>query len=167
MTATERTFTALMRWHGPDPTIEIETRHLGFRAPETAALFANGFPPNAPLGLLLTPDKTVQLLLKDDDYVDWHGADVTVWVLSAGRATGDELIAWTEGQPKPFAEFTFPPPAFGRYHRTGFAVLDQDGLRVELAVDLICEDRIRVIIHQAATDEDVPAFFFMGALPKA
>jgi hypothetical protein len=73
------TFSALVRWRGPDPAVEIETRHPGFHTPEDAALFANGIAPCSPLALRLSPDATIQLVLIDgsivafplDVRVDW------------------------------------------------------------------------------------------------
>lgn len=42
------TYTAIIRWRGPDPTLELVTRHPGFTSPEEAALYANGIPPPTP-----------------------------------------------------------------------------------------------------------------------
>jgi len=49
-------YTAVLRWKGPDPALELETRHAGFAIPEEAALFANSFTDNSPERLHLTPE---------------------------------------------------------------------------------------------------------------
>lgn len=33
-------YTAVLRWKGPDPALELETRHTGFAIPEDAAVTA-------------------------------------------------------------------------------------------------------------------------------
>ena len=164
-------YTALIRWQGPDATIQIETRHPGFRTPEDAAVFANGLSPNAPQGLRLWPPNTLQLFLNDYDYVHWHSADVILWFRTPGcgcATSHDPLSAPMNFEPQPFEGFAFPASAFGDYRRIQFAVHDQNACRVDLALDWTYQNRGRVIVYQtAASDESAPAFFFIGPLPKA
>ena len=46
-------YTPVLRWKGPDPSLELEARHAGFAIPEEAAFFANSFAENSPERLKL------------------------------------------------------------------------------------------------------------------
>jgi hypothetical protein len=162
----ERTFTALMRWRGPDPTIEIETSHPGFATPENAALFANGFSPNTPVELRLWSDSTLDFLLASGDYVRWHGGDVKVWALAP--AAGEPIAAIdSEFEAKPFADFRFPATAFGDYRQTQYAVLDQKGNPIDLVVDWDEKSRLRITVPMNGSDEELRALFSLGVKPEA
>ena len=160
------TFTAVVRWRGPDPTIEIETRHPGFGTPEDAALFANAFSPNAPLGLRLAAKSSLQLLRSDDHYLDWPGGEATVWVLPAAASTGNEVVVASDDdlEAQPFADFPFPASAFGDYEQAQYAVLDQNGSPIDVVVDWDERDRLRVTVRWDATATDVEAF--LGSIPQ-
>ena len=68
----ETSYTALIRWQGPDPAVEIETRHPGFATPEEAALFANALSPDAPIGLHASQDASLNLLVSDGQHERLH-----------------------------------------------------------------------------------------------
>lgn len=166
--APNSSFAAVMRWQGPDPAVEIETRHPGFPTPETAALFANGFSPNTPMGLRLGRGHTIELLLQDDRYVRWQSADVTVWLLKGGSSDDDLIIADdADFEPKRFADFVPPPTALGDYMQAQYAVLDHHGEPVDLVVDWDGKERVRITVHQAASEEELRAIFQLGAFPGA
>ena len=154
------TFTAVVRWRGPDPTIEIETRHPGFSTPEDAALFANAFAPDAPLGIRLPRNNWLLLLMPDGNYVRSLGTDITVWAFPSGASNGDDLAVANDNdfEPHPFANFGFPSSAFGDYDQAQYAVLDQEGAPVDVVVDFDEHDHLRVTVERDATPEDVRAF---------
>src|SRR5512142_118468 len=91
-TKTPTGFTAIIRWRGPDPTLEIETRHKGFPSPEEAALFANALAPAAPLGLRLGSAPAPELLMPNGLYVEYSTADTTVWTIPGLSPSEFELV---------------------------------------------------------------------------
>jgi hypothetical protein len=168
--ASAATFTAVVRWRGPDPTIELETRHPGFRTPEDAALFANAFSPNAPLGLRLASKTELHLLMVDGHYARWLGGDVTVWVLPLDESStaGDLVVANdNDFEAKSFLEYRLPPSAFGDYEQAQYGVLDHEGAPVDIILDWDDQDRLRITVHQDATDEELRTLFFIGTHPQA
>ncbi len=161
-------FTAVLRWQGPDPSIEIETRHPGFDTPEDAALFANGLLPNAPIELHLVSRGLLELLKPDGHCVEWPAQGATVWALPADATKGDELVLASDDDFKPhqFADFAFPPSAFGEYMQGQFAVLDRDGSPVDVVVELREHGHFRITVRwDTAAAEDVLAF--IGSVPDA
>jgi hypothetical protein len=163
------TFTAVVRWRGPDPTIELETRHPGFRTPEDAALFANAFSPNAPLGLRLASKTDLQLLMVDGHYFRWIGGEVTVWALTVFESDSDGFIIANDNdfEAKSFLEYPFPATAFGDYEQAQYGVLDHEGELVDLVLDWDDQDRLRITVHQDATDEEVKTLFYISTHPDA
>lgn len=151
-------FTAVVRWRGPDPSIEIETRHPGFDTPEDAALFANAFGPNAPLALRLASVASVQLLKLDGRYVDWPAGRVTVWVLPSVAAAEDELVVTSDEdfEPHQLTDFSIPSSAVGDYEQAQYGVLDGNGSPVDVVVDWDETDHLRVTVRwDTAEAEDV------------
>jgi len=147
-------FTALVRWRGPDPSIEIETRHSGFDTPEDAALFANAFSPDAPLSLRLAARSSLQLLKADGHYVEWPTEGVTVWVLPPVAAAVDDLVVASDEdfEPYRFADLSIPTSALGDYEQGQYAVLDGNGSPVDVVVDWDETDHLRVTVRWDATD---------------
>lgn len=163
------TFTAVVRWRGPEPTIEIETRHPGFSSPEDAALFANAFSPNAPLALRLASKTSLQMLMLDGHYVDWPVGGVTVWVLRDAASPEAELAIADDDhfQPRPFTGFEFLPSALGDYEQAQYAVLDQKGSPVDVVVDWDERDHLRVTVRWDAAEEDgEDVQSFVGSIPQ-
>jgi hypothetical protein len=167
--ASSATFTAVIRWRGPDPTIELETRHPGFRTPEDAALFANAFFPNAPLGLRLTSKTDLHLLMVDGHYVRWLVGDVTIWVLTVFESDSDGFVVANDNdfEAKSFLEYPLPPSAFGDYEQAQYGVLDNEGALIDIILDWDDQDRLRITVHQDATDEELKTLFFIGTHPQA
>ena len=164
-----RWFTALIRWRGPDPTLEIETRHGGFASPEEAALFANALAPAAPLGLRITSSDAAELLMPDGYYVPHPIAETTVWTIPGLSASEFELVVTDDAdfESFPFAGFPFDASAQGDYEQAQYAVVAPDGARVNVSVEWDDFDRLRVTVEESLTDEDAAPAFAIGGLPKA
>jgi hypothetical protein len=150
----ETSYTALIRWQGPDPAVEIETRHPGFTEPEEAALFANSFSPDAPLSLRVGADASLSLLLSDGRYVKFAG-DVTLWTLGLSDSrpaspddTGPELLlAHDEDfQAHPLDHIRDTPSAHGDYEQAQYAVLTDDGYPLDVIVDWDESDHLRMTV---------------------
>jgi hypothetical protein len=162
-------FTAVIRWRGPDPTLEIETRHGGFASPEEAALFANALAPAAPLGLRITPSDAAELLMPDGNYVPHSNAEATVWTIPGLSASEFELVVTDDDdfEPFAFAGYPFDDSARGDYEQAQYAVLAPDGSRVNVSVEWDDFDRLRVTVEESLADEDATPMFALGGLPKA
>ncbi len=162
-------FTAVIRWRGPDPTLEIETRHGGFASPEEAALFANALAPAAPLGLRIGASDTAELLMPDGNYVRHPTAETTVWTIPGLSASEFEVAVTDDAdfEPFPVAGFPFDASARGDYEQAQYAVLAPDGSRVNVSVEWDDFDRLRVTVEESLTDEDATPMFAIGGLPKA
>jgi len=85
-------YTAVLRWKGPDPDLELETRHAGFAIPEEAALFANSFAENSPERLKLGRTG-IRLFLVDGTSISLTFELVTAWIADIPQDEGDILIA--------------------------------------------------------------------------
>jgi hypothetical protein len=164
-----RWFTALIRWRGPDPTLEIETRHGGFASPEEAALFANALAPGAPLGLRLGLPDAPELLMPDGYYVPYPPSDTTVWTIPGLSASEFELVLTDDSdfEPFPWAGFPFDSSARGDYEQAQYAVLAPDGSRVNVSVEWDDFDHLRVTVEELAPPADTLPTFALGALPRA
>lgn len=162
-------FTAIIRWRGPDPTVEIETRHRGFASPEEAALFANALDQGAPLGLRLGSLPEPELLMQDGYYVPYPAADTTVWTIPGLSAGEFELVVTDDSdfEPYPFAGFPFDASARGHYEQAQYAVLAPDGSRVNVSVDWDDFDHLRVTVEESVLPADATPTFALGGLPKA
>ncbi len=161
-------FSALIRWRGPDPTVEIETRHHGFDSPEEAALFANAFAPGAPLALRLRAGEDVELLMPEGHYLPHPASDTTVWTIPGLSAAEFEITVTDDGdfEPFPFAGFPFEGSAHGQYEQAQYAVLAQDGSRVNVTLDWDDFDHLRVTVEESVPTDPTPTFA-LGSLPKA
>jgi hypothetical protein len=162
-------FTAIIRWRGPDPTIELETRHDGFPSPEEAALFANVIPPETPLALRLAAGPTVELLQPDGRYVSFPATDASVCRLPPGAFRTDELVVANDNdfEPHALSEFLFPPSALGDYDQAQYAVLDQAGRPLDVVVEWDEAEHLKVTVVDASVWDDSDTTIFLGALPEA
>jgi hypothetical protein len=144
------TFTAVVRWRGPDPTVEIETNHPGFATPEDAALFANAFSPDAPLGLRLGANASVMLVMTDGRYLPWYAADTTVWTIPPDEISSEDTTLVDDGdfQPQPFSTCSFPPSAVGEYQQAQYGVFDDQGAPVNLSMDWDETDHLRITVEE-------------------
>lgn len=162
-------YTAVIRWRGPDPAIELETRHEGFLVPEEAALFANAIAPTSPLALRLSPDADPALLLCDGQDVPFYATGITVWTLVPSDTEEGELRVATDSdfEAHRLLGFRLPAAAYGEYEQAQYAVLDASGTRVDVVVDWDDADHLRVTVEEeTAADESQPGLL-LGALPEA
>jgi hypothetical protein len=133
------TFTAAIRWRGPDPLVDLETRHPGFRNPEEASRFADGSTGNSPQRLRLRAHG-VLLVLGTGDWVDYPYDLFTVWVRRQSDAGTYE--------PHPFSQLTGYPSALGDYRRAGYAVLGPGGSCISLVIDFDNADRLTIKVEK-------------------
>jgi hypothetical protein len=84
-------YTAVLRWKGPDPALELETRHAGFAIPEDAALFANAFSDNSPERLKLGRTG-LRLFLVDGTSTSLTFELVTAWIAEIHEEESDESV---------------------------------------------------------------------------
>jgi hypothetical protein len=125
---TRPTFTAAIRWRGPNPIVQLETRHPGFEDVEAATHFAAGFFHNSPQGLRLSQGRVarIALLLSNGSYVDFPYDLTTAWIHpSSGHQAFESL---------PFSEVAAYPTANGDYKRIGYAVVGPDGSPVNMVI---------------------------------
>lgn len=162
-------YTAVIRWRGPDATVELETRHDGFLVPEEAALFANALSTTSPLALRLSPDVDPVLLLCDGQDVPFYATGITVWSLMPSDTEEGELRVATDSdfESHRLLGFHLPASAYGEYEQAQYAVLDGTGTRVDVVVDWDEADHLRVTVEEeTAADESQPSLV-LGALPEA
>src|ERR1039458_8551916 len=110
------------------------------------------------------------LLMVDGHYARWLGGDVTVWVLPLDESStaGDLVVANdNDFEAKSFLEYRLPPSAFGDYEQAQYGVLDHEGAPVDIILDWDDQDRLRITVHQDATDEELRTLFFIGTHPQA
>ena len=163
------TFSALIRWCGPDPAVEIETRHPGFHTPEDAALFANGIAPCSPLGLRLSPDASIHLILTDGRVVAFPYDAITIYVLPSKFLTTEPLQVAndTDFEPRPLSAVPSVHFAHGDYEQAQFGVLDQDDSPLDVRVDWDEGDHLRVTVEENSASHDDSTEFLLGSLPEA
>ena len=162
-------FTAIIRWRGPDPTIELETRHPGFQSPEEAALFANVIPPESPLALRLAAGPTIELLQPDGRYVSFPPTDACVCRLPLGALSTHEIVVANDNdfEPHAFSEFLFPASALGDYDQAQYAVLDQAGNPLDVVVEWDEAEHLKVTVQETSVSDEPETTFVLGALPQA
>jgi len=128
------TFTAAIRWRGPDPAVHLETRHPGFKDVETATDFAAGSSGCSPHGLRLVLER-VELLLNGDS-LNFPYDLTTAWIRpSDGKLTFES---------RPFSDLASHPSAQGEYERIGYAVLGPNGSPVRMVIDFDNADRLSI-----------------------
>src|SRR5512141_1099890 len=128
------TYTAIIRWRGPDPALELETTHTGFPTPEEAALYANGIPPRTPIGLQVLPDGTAVFTLNDYTETPCSREQLTVWALSPNAEASSDLVVATENDFEPVhpGELAVRFSAQGDYLQVQYGVLDPNGTPLDV-----------------------------------
>lgn len=156
------TYTAIIRWRGPDPALELETRHPGFTSPEEAALYANGIPPRTPDGLHLFSDGSAVFVLDDDTDVPCNPEQLTAWALPPNCRTIDGLTIVDDDDYELLnrGELVIRFAAHGDYVHAQYGVLDPNGMPVDVRLDWDDNNRLRVTVV------DPPAPFPVDAKPK-
>ncbi len=167
--ANSASYTAVIRWRGIDPTVELETRQNGFSSPEEAALYANALTPTSPLALRISNEGVPSLLLPDGRYVPFLPSNVTVWTLSSTVQEKDEILVADDAdfQPHRLTDFSLAPSAHGDYAQAQYGVLDHEGWPVDVVVDWDEADHLRVRVEQSAERDDTDSQLAIGSLPEA
>ena len=163
-------YTAVLRWKGPDPALELETRHAGFAIPEEAALFANSFSENSPERLHLGITG-LRLFSLDGTNKSLTFALVTAWIADFPQDVGGVLIA-DDSDYQPFLGSLARLPerltAHGDYVIAQYAVLGPDEKPIQVSVAMVGEEHLRVtvdeIFEEPNEEETTP---ILGAMPKA
>ena len=129
-------FTALVRWFGPDPAVELETRFPGFDSPREAALFAASALSLSPHGLRLSAAR-IDLLFGHGDTVDFPYDTVTAWILTPPQTAGDprDPANPSKFQMHSHSALAAYRTAHGHYKRAWYAVLGPDGIPVRVAIE--------------------------------
>jgi hypothetical protein len=133
------TFTAAIRWLGPDKAVQIETRHPGFEDLEVATSFAAGICNDSPKNLRLNNTDAVMLLLGDGRQVDYPYDLVIAWISPTCGGRGF--------QSHRLSSLADHPDANGEYRRAGYAVLGSDGTPIRTVIDFDNADRIAISIE--------------------
>lgn len=165
------TYTAIIRWRGPDPALELETRHTGFPTPEEAALYANGIPPRTPIGLHVLADGTAVFMLNDYTETPCPPEQLTIWALSPTvEATSDVIVACeNDFEPVHPGELAVRFSAQGDYLQVQYGVLDASGNPLDVRIDWDDGNHLRVTVAEdpvtsRSEREQSPSF---GVLPDA
>ena len=165
------TYTAIIRWRGPDPTLELETRHPGFQSPEEAALYANGIPPRAPVGLYLDPEGTAIFLLNDDTEMPCPPEQLMALVVSQDCGDVDDVtVVYDEDfELLPRGELVIRYAAHGDYLQAQYGVLDANEIPLDVRVDWDDTNRLRVTVIDTlgAASQDTKQVLAFGILPDA
>ena len=129
-------FTALVRWFGPDPAVEVETKFPGFDNPREAALFAASAMPTSPHGLRLAATR-IELLLGRGDSVDFPYDTITVRIMSPPKTSGDprDPANPSKFQMHSHSALAAYRAAHGNYRRAWYAVLGPDGIPVQVGIE--------------------------------
>lgn len=139
-------FTAAIRWRGPAPDVQLETRHPGFRDADAACDFAGGGASNSPQVLRLGKGR-VDLLI-DQNYVNFP-YDLTI----AWMRPSDGKRAFAS---HPFRDLADRPDAHGEYKRVGYAVLGPDGSPVRMVIDFDNADRLSISVEDKCSPVSPP-----------
>jgi len=146
------TFDARIRWQGPDPTIEIETRHSGFPTPEDAALFANAIPPGAP-AVLQFESKHIEIYDDAGTPLAQGPKEITVWVLSHSVQDGD-VVEDADFEPYDGPLAMLAQTASGTYQPAQYGVIDSAGTPVGVSISLDETGLLRVVVEEPCDDLD-------------
>jgi len=166
---TTASYTALIRWRGPDPAVEIETRHPGFYTPEDAALFANGISSPSPVALHLFSNGSIHLGLNDGRDVPFLTDAVILWILPAKSANTNSLQVVNDDDFHPTALAAAPTlqSAHGDYEQAQYGVLDRDDSPISVIVDWDESDHLRVTVEEDSPSPERLPTFVLGSLPQA
>jgi hypothetical protein len=142
------TYTAIIRWRGPDSALELETTHTGFPTPEEAALYANGIPPRTPIGLHVLPDGTAVFMLNDYTETPCSPEQLTVWTLSPSVEATSNVIVASENDFEPVhpGELAVRFSAQGDYLQVQYGVLDPNGTPLDVQIGWDDRNRLRVTV---------------------
>lgn len=142
------TYTAIIRWRGPDPALELETTHTGFPTPEEAALYANGIPPRTPIGLQVLPDGTAAFILNDYTETPCSREQLTVWALSPNVEASTDVIVASESAFEPVhpGELAVRFAAQGDYLQVQYGVLTASGTPLDVRIGWDDANRLRVTV---------------------
>jgi hypothetical protein len=129
-------FTALIRWHGPDPAVELETQFPGFDSPRKAALFAASALSTSPHGLRLSADR-IDLVHGQGDSVNFPYDTITVWIMTPPETTSDprDPANPSKFQMHSHSALAAYRTAHGLYKRAWYAVLGPGGIPVRVAIE--------------------------------
>ena len=119
-------FTAAIRWRGPDPTIQLETRHPGFATEADAVRFAGGDTEASASALFLRPEG-IWLGLGTDGLVEYPYDYVVGWIR---RSTEDRSFEMCD-----YRDVSRRPSSHGKYERAGYAILGPDGSPVREVIE--------------------------------
>lgn len=165
------TYTAIIRWRGPDPALELETRHPGFTSPEEAALYANGIPPRTPDGLHLFSDGSAVFVLDDDTDVPCNPEQLTAWAVPPNCRTIDGLTIVDDDDYELLnrGELVLRFAAHGDYVQAQYGVLDPNDRPVDVRLDWDDNNHLRVTVVDPPTPFPAAAKpkLAFGALPDA
>ena len=102
-------------------------------------------------------------------YLPHPASDATVWTIPGLSAAEFEVVVTDDGdfEPFPFAGFPFDASAHGQYEQAQYAVLAQDGSRVNVSLDWDDFDHLRVTVEEPPASADPTPTLAMGVLPKA
>jgi hypothetical protein len=158
------TFDARIRWQGPDPTIEIETRHSGFPTPEDAALFANAIPPGSPANLQFESER-IEIYDDAGTPLARGPTEITVWVLSESVQDGDVV------EDADFAPYDGPlamlaQTASGTYQPAQYGVIDAAGNPVGVSISLDETGLLGVVVEDPSDDPNDDETAFLLAWPE-
>jgi hypothetical protein len=131
----KRKFTALIRWFGPDPAVELETHFPGFDSPRQAALFAASALPTSPHGLRLSATH-IDLLFGHGDYVNFPYDTITAWIMTPPETAGDprDPANPSKFQTHSHAALAAYRTAHGHYKRAWYAVLGPSGIPLQVEI---------------------------------
>ena len=163
-------FTAVLRWRGPDPSIELETRHQGFQNPEDAALFANSISEYSPACLKREPTG-LRLFIADGKIKPLTFDLVTAWIADLPQdESGIPIIDDSDFQPflGSLARLPERHTAHGNYEIAQFAVLGPDEKPIQVSVSKDDEEHLRVTVEEIFEEpSEDEATSMIGTLPKA
>ena len=129
-------YTALIRWRGPDPAVELETKYPGFYDSREAALFAGSALPTSPHRLRLSGTR-IDLLFGHGEYVNFPYDTLTAWIMTPPEMSGDprDPANPSRFQMHSHSALAAYRTAHGEYTRAWYAVLGPDGKPVRVEID--------------------------------
>jgi hypothetical protein len=129
-------FVVTIRWRGPDPKVQLETKHLGFKTAHDAARFAGRNCEGAADSLVFGP-RGAWLMFGKSEIVAVPHDRIVGWVRARSGERRFERSA--------FQEVALRASAFGEYEQCGYVVLGPDGTPVRVAVAGEEDDTLPVV----------------------
>jgi hypothetical protein len=148
------TYTALIRWRGPDHAVEIETQHPGFATSRAAALFAASGSQASPHSLRLSANR-IELLLGDGRYVNFPYDAMTAWIMSTFRVGMGASTSKIASQFQMHSHSTLATycSAHGDYRRAWYIVLGPDGTPVHVQIGVAAATSRMLVIGRGLTND--------------